>query len=181
MARQLYDLPLFPDIARTGHVGKMSYAGACLTACFRVGSAECSPFSPSEQGHKHMGSHASQSRDLRWRRLYEAAVVEVDQEILPRRVRAAQKAIHLQIVKLHKVDEAGDVWALMDALNVLNDLLRMNQADLSRRALACNVSLKLSHQQLVRITVSFVQQFWRMFSEPSVKTEYPIFSALRWR
>jgi hypothetical protein len=83
-----------------------------------------------------MGSHASQSRDLRWRRLYEAAVVEVDQEILPRRVRAAQKAIHLQIVKLHKVDEAGDVWALMDALNVLNDLLRIYQADLSRRALA---------------------------------------------
>jgi hypothetical protein len=83
-----------------------------------------------------MGSHASQSRDVRWRRLYEAAVLEVDQEAMPRRVRSAKKAIHLQIVKLHKVDEAGDVWALMDALNVLNDLVRIYQADLSRRALA---------------------------------------------
>jgi hypothetical protein len=79
-----------------------------------------------------MGSHASQSRDLRWRRLYEAAVLELDLEVLPRRIRVAKKAIHLQIGKLHKLDEAGDVWALMDALNLLNDLLRMNQADQSR-------------------------------------------------
>jgi hypothetical protein len=28
---------------------------------------------------------------------------------------------------LHKMDKAGGVWALMDALNVLDDLLRMNQ------------------------------------------------------
>jgi hypothetical protein len=81
-----------------------------------------------------MGSQASQSRDVRWRRLYEAAVLEVDLEVLPRRVSAAKKAIHLQIVKLHKVDDAGNVWALMDALNALDDLLRTNQADLSRRA-----------------------------------------------
>jgi hypothetical protein len=81
-----------------------------------------------------MGSHASQSRDLRWHQLYEAAVLEVDLEVLPRRIRIAKKAIHLQIVKLHKMDEAGGVWALMDALNVLDDLLRMNQADLPRRA-----------------------------------------------
>ena len=81
-----------------------------------------------------MGSQASQSHDLRWRRLYEAAVLEVDQEILPRRVRVAKRAIHLQIVKSHKMDEAGEVWALMDALNVLDDLVRMNQADLPRRA-----------------------------------------------
>jgi hypothetical protein len=81
-----------------------------------------------------MGSQASQSRELRWRRLYEAAVLEVDQEILPRRVRVAKKAIHLQIVRSHKVDEAGELWGLMDALNVLDDLIKMNQADLPRRA-----------------------------------------------
>ena len=81
-----------------------------------------------------MGSQASQSHDLRWRWLYEAAVLEVDQAILPRRVRLAKKAIHLQIVKSHKRDEAGEIWALMDALNVLDDLLEMNQADLPRRA-----------------------------------------------
>jgi hypothetical protein len=47
----------------------------------------------------------------------EPAVVEVDEEILPRRIGIPKKAIHLQIVKLHKVNEAGDIWALMDALN----------------------------------------------------------------
>ena len=81
-----------------------------------------------------MGSQASQSHDLRWRWLYEAAVLEVDQAILPRRVRVAKKAIHLQIVRSHKVDEAGELWGLMDALNVLDDLIKMNRADLPRRA-----------------------------------------------
>ena len=81
-----------------------------------------------------MGSQASQSHDLRWRRLYEAAVLEVDQELLPRRVRLAKKEIHLQIVKSHKMDEAGELWGLMDALNVLDDLIKMNRADLPRRA-----------------------------------------------
>jgi hypothetical protein len=76
-----------------------------------------------------MGSHASQSRDIRWRRLYDAAVLEVDLNILPRRVRVAKKAIHSHIVKLHKMDEAGGIWALMDALNVLDDLLRMKELD----------------------------------------------------
>jgi hypothetical protein len=81
-----------------------------------------------------MGSHASQPHELRWRRLYEAAVLEVDQQVLPRRVRVAKKAIHWHIVKLHKVDEAADVWALMDALNVLDDLMKMYQNDLPRMA-----------------------------------------------
>jgi hypothetical protein len=81
-----------------------------------------------------MSSHACQSRDLRWRRLYEAAALEVDQEILPRRIRVAKKAIHSQIVKLHKADEAENLWALMYALNVLDDLLKMNNVQLPRRA-----------------------------------------------
>jgi hypothetical protein len=81
-----------------------------------------------------MGSQASQPHELRWRRLYEAAVLEVDQTVLPKRVKIAKKAIHSQIVKLHKEDEAAEVWALMDALNVLDDLLKMHQSDLPRRA-----------------------------------------------
>ena len=81
-----------------------------------------------------MGSQASQPHELRWRRLYEAAVLEMDQAVLPKRVKVAKKAIHSQIMKVHKVDEAGDIWVLMDALNVLDDLLKMNQADLPRRA-----------------------------------------------
>jgi hypothetical protein len=64
-------------------------------------------------------------------RLYEAALLEVDQELLPPCVRVAKMAI---LVKLHKVDDAGGVWGLMDALNVLADLLKMNKIDLPRRA-----------------------------------------------
>ena len=79
-----------------------------------------------------MGSHAIRSRELRWRRLYEAAVLEVNLEILPRRVRVAKIAINSRIVKLHKMHEAGELWVLMDALNVLDDLLRMNKMELPR-------------------------------------------------
>ena len=71
--------------------------------------------------------------DLRWRRLYESALLELDQGLLPRRIRIAKIAIHSQIVKLHKADDAGGVWVLMDALNVLDDLLRMHNSELPRR------------------------------------------------
>ena len=72
----------------------------------------------------------AQSADVRWRRLYEAALLEVDQELLPRRVRVAKMAIHSRIIK---VDDAGGVWVLMDALHVLDDLLRMHNSELPRR------------------------------------------------
>jgi hypothetical protein len=87
-----------------------------------------------DYGPSQRSSRVAQSADSRWRRLYEAALVEVDQELLPRRVRVAKMAIHSRIIKLHKVDDAGGVWALMDALHVLDDLLKMNETDLPRRA-----------------------------------------------
>jgi len=74
-------------------------------------------------------SEVTQSVDLRWRRLYKSALLEVDQELLPRRIRIAKIAIHSEIVKLHKADDAGGVWVLMDALDVLDDLLRMNKVN----------------------------------------------------
>lgn len=74
----------------------------------------------------------TQSAHIRWRRLYEAALLEVDQELLPRRVRIAKMAIHSQVVKLHKVNDAGGVWALMDALHVLEDLLKINDLKMKR-------------------------------------------------
>ena len=74
-------------------------------------------------------SEVTQSVDLRWRRLYKSALLEIDQEVLPRRIRIAKIAIHSEIVKLHKADDAGGVWVLMDALNVLDDLLRMNKVN----------------------------------------------------
>jgi hypothetical protein len=74
-------------------------------------------------------SEVTQSVDLRRRRLYNSALLELDQELLPRRIRIAKIAIHSEIVKLHKADDAGGVWVLMDALNVLDDLLRMNKVN----------------------------------------------------
>jgi len=74
-------------------------------------------------------SEVTQSVDLRWRRLYNSALLELDQELLPRRIRIAKIAVHSEIVKLHKADDAGGVWVLMDALNVLDDLLRMNKVN----------------------------------------------------
>jgi hypothetical protein len=75
----------------------------------------------------------TQSIDLRWRRLYNSALLELDQELLPRRIRIAKIAVHSEIVKLHKADDAGGVWVLMDALNVLDDLLRMNKVNPPQR------------------------------------------------
>jgi hypothetical protein len=57
-----------------------------------------------------------------------------DLEPLPRRITVAKIAVHSRVLRLHQMDEAGDLWVLMDALNVLDDLLRMNQTDLPRRA-----------------------------------------------
>jgi hypothetical protein len=78
-------------------------------------------------------SEVTQSVDLRWRRLYKSALLELDQEVLPRRIRIAKIAVHSEIVKLHKADDAGGVWVLMDALNVLDDLLRMNKVNPPQR------------------------------------------------
>ena len=78
-------------------------------------------------------SEVTQSVDLRWRRLYKSALLELDQELLPRRIRIAKIAVHSEIVKLHKADDAGGVWVLMDALNVLDDLLRMNKVNPPQR------------------------------------------------
>jgi hypothetical protein len=48
--------------------------------------------------------------------------------VLALRVAEAKKAIHSRIVELRsKKDEAGELWALIDALRILDDLLKMNK------------------------------------------------------
>jgi hypothetical protein len=63
--------------------------------------------------------------------LYQAALPELYPELLTSRVHAAKTAIEAEIVKLHKAGEAGELWSLMGALSVLDDLLKMNSS--SRR------------------------------------------------
>jgi hypothetical protein len=61
------------------------------------------------------------SRDSRWQRFYDAALVESDPERLARRVALARKAIHARIVELRSTGEADELWGLMDALRNLDD------------------------------------------------------------
>ena len=72
-----------------------------------------------------------------WRRLYEAAVLEINLGILPIRIEAAKKAIHARMGELALSDENGQWEALTDALNVLEDLRKMDLAhrqELRRKA-----------------------------------------------
>jgi hypothetical protein len=51
--------------------------------------------------------------------------------LLRSRLHAAKTAIEAEIGALHKAGEAGELWPLMGALSVLDDLLKMNSS--SRR------------------------------------------------
>ena len=66
----------------------------------------------------------------RWQKLYEAAVLELDLEVLPRRIDLARKAIKLRVERLVCSGESAEIEPLFNALNVLDDLQKM---DLARR------------------------------------------------
>ena len=61
----------------------------------------------------------------RWHRLYEAAVLELDSEVLPRRIDLARKAIKLRVERLLCTGESGETEPLLNALTVLDDLVKM--------------------------------------------------------
>ena len=64
----------------------------------------------------------------RWRKLYEAAVLELDCEVLPRRIDLARKAIKLRVERLVCSGKSDEIEPLFNALNVLDDLLKMQVA-----------------------------------------------------
>lgn len=63
----------------------------------------------------------------RWKKLYETAVLEVDPEVLTRRVDLARKAIKLRVERLLCTGESGETEPLLNALNVLDDLARREE------------------------------------------------------
>jgi hypothetical protein len=67
------------------------------------------------------------SKKARWKALYEAAVLELDSGALPRRIDAAKTAIHSRIVELNASQASTEADQLQDALNILDDLLRMSR------------------------------------------------------
>jgi hypothetical protein len=64
--------------------------------------------------------------DPHWRELYEAAILEIDLKKLPHRIEVAKKAIQDRITELASSGQNGQYEQLMDALNVLDDLLKMS-------------------------------------------------------
>jgi hypothetical protein len=65
---------------------------------------------------------------LHWHELYEAAVLEINLAKLPGRVEHAKDAIRSRMGELALSDQSGQWEALRDAINVLDDLLRMYKA-----------------------------------------------------
>jgi hypothetical protein len=60
-----------------------------------------------------------------WRELYEEAVLEVDTAKIPDRVKDAKEGIQAGIHELSSAGHYEECRPLFDALNVLDDLLRM--------------------------------------------------------
>jgi hypothetical protein len=65
--------------------------------------------------------------DACWQKLYEAAVLELDVQVLPRRIHLARKAIKARVAELICTGESSETERLLYALNVLEDLLKMNK------------------------------------------------------
>jgi hypothetical protein len=71
---------------------------------------------------------AGRFSELHWRNLYEAAVLEIDALKLPDRIEEAKKAIQARLVELTPSDQNSEWEPLMDALNILDDLIKMQKA-----------------------------------------------------
>jgi hypothetical protein len=67
---------------------------------------------------------------LHWHTLFEAALFETDPKALPQRIDLARKAIKARVEKLLCTGENSETDALIEAVNVLDDLVKM---DLARR------------------------------------------------
>jgi hypothetical protein len=65
------------------------------------------------------------SDEPKWKNLYQAAMLELDAEALPRRIEAAKAAIHSRMAELEGSQAATEASQLQDALNMLDVLLRM--------------------------------------------------------
>jgi len=66
-----------------------------------------------------------------WKQLYEAAMLELDRDELPRRIEEAQKAIQERVLALSRENgnSGPEKDGLADAQVVLDDLTRIHQAE----------------------------------------------------
>jgi hypothetical protein len=74
---------------------------------------------------------------LHWQNLFEAALFETDLQALPRRIHLARKAIKRRVEELLCTGENRETNALIEALNMLDQLQEMDSAhrqELRRKA-----------------------------------------------
>jgi hypothetical protein len=69
-----------------------------------------------------------------WKRLFEAAMLELDLGSVPKKIEQAKAAIALRASELQMREVSEEQLALQDALNALNDLARMLQREEQERA-----------------------------------------------
>jgi hypothetical protein len=71
---------------------------------------------------------AGRFSEAHWRKLYEAAVLELDTAKLPDRIEEAKKEIETRLAELTSSAQNSEWEPLIDAHNILDDLLRMHNA-----------------------------------------------------
>ena len=62
-----------------------------------------------------------------WKSLFEAALVESEQDILPKRIEEARAAIASRLKEL-TAQPCNETMKLLDALDILDDLVRIMQS-----------------------------------------------------
>lgn len=65
------------------------------------------------------------STEPEWKRLYQAAMLEINTEAVPERVEAARAAIRSRMAELEGAQAGTEVAQLQDALHMLDVLVRM--------------------------------------------------------
>jgi hypothetical protein len=76
-----------------------------------------------------MGIQPSESPN--WKTLFEAAVLELDPISVPERIKKARAAINARLKELQAADSCEEAFKLLEALNALDDLTRMQRAESS--------------------------------------------------
>jgi hypothetical protein len=70
-------------------------------------------------------SGSGSAKQPEWKKLYEAAVLELDRAVLPSRVKAARNAIQCRIVELRTSEPTEDDSRIDDAIKMLNALTKI--------------------------------------------------------
>jgi hypothetical protein len=78
-------------------------------------------------------SNAEPNKQADWKRLFEAAMLDLDLATVPRKIEEARAAISQRASELQRQEICEEQLALMDALNALNDLARMLERERQER------------------------------------------------